>query len=207
MKDITGQKFNRLTIIKYLYTNHNYKPVWLCRCDCGNEKEILGESIKSGKTKSCGCRQLEAKNIKHGKTNSRLYECWQHMKRRCYNKKMSNYKYYGRRGIKVCKEWRSNFEIFYDWAMKNGYKENLEIDRIDVNGNYEPNNCKWSTRKEQCNNKRNNYYIEYKRQRKTLTEWADILNIKVITLYDRLNKLQWTIEKALNTPVKVRNKK
>lgn len=120
------------------------------------------------------------------------------MKKRCYNLKYKRYNDYGGRGIKICNEWLNDFKVFYDWAMQNGYKDNLTIDRIDVNGNYEPSNCRWANIKTQANNKRNNRIIEYKGEFHTMSEWANIYNINYKLLHSRLKK-GWNIEKALFT--------
>jgi hypothetical protein len=115
--------------------------------------------------------------MRHGKSNTRLYRVWSRIKVRCYNKKFQHYKSYGGRGIKVCDEWLNDFMAFYNWAMANGYADNLTIDRIDVNGNYEPSNCRWVTNEEQQNNKRNTIFLTYKGKRQTITQWANELMI------------------------------
>ena len=135
-------------------------------------------------------------NIKHGDRYTRLYDIWRGIKSRCYTQSSTSYKNYGLRGVKMCDEWL-DYQTFKRWALANGYKDNLTIDRIDVNGDYTPNNCRWVSYKENSNNKRNNRYIEYNGKIKTLTEWAEEYHIKVGTLWARLNK-GWTIEKALN---------
>lgn len=118
------------------------------------------------------------------------------MKDRCYNPKDKRYKNYGGRGIKICDEWLHSFESFYEWSLKNGYQDGLTIDRIDVNGNYEPNNCRWATWDVQCNNRTNNVYIEYNGEIKTLKQWCDILNIDYKKAHNRIHKLKWDAKRA-----------
>ena len=137
----------------------------------------------------------------HGQTGTRLYECWTDMKRRCYNENNKRYANYGGRGIEVCDEWRTDFKNFYDWAMSNGYSDNLTLDRRDVNDHYNPHNCRWSTRKEQARNTTRNHYIEAFGETKTMAEWAEIYGIHHDVIKDRLNKLHWSPEEAISLPV------
>lgn len=150
-------------------------------------------------------------SFKHGmaggkkKTASRLYNIWLHMRRRCFTKTCKDYKYYGQRGITVCEEW-NDFRNFQEWAVNNGYKENLTLDRKDVNGNYEPLNCKWATRKEQVRNTNSTKMVEYKGQIKPLAEWAEILGINYSALRRRIY-LNWDIERAFTEPLKIKGDK
>lgn len=197
LKDITSEKFGKLTVLYRLHNDHHKREVyWLCVCECGNLKEVQGANLKSGHTKSCGCLVY-----KHDKSNTRLYHCWQGMKDRCYSKNNISYKDYGGRGIEVCEEWKDDFEAFYNWAINNDYKEDLTIDRIDVNGNYTPDNCRWATRKEQQRNRRNTKYITYDGETRTLKEWCEILNLNYKRVWQRLYKFDWPIERALEREV------
>lgn len=202
--DLLDQRFGRLVVIKETEKRNKDRGIlWLCRCDCGNEVEVAGKSLRSGNTKSCGCLQREntsRANTRHGKRHTRLYSIWTTMRNRCYRENQTEYKNYGDRGISVCDEWRDDFQAFYDWAMDNGYQDDLTIDRIDWNGNYEPSNCRWATQKEQQNNRRNNHLLTHNGETHTMSEWAEIKGIKAATLYRRL-KDGWMIEKAIETPV------
>ena len=185
---IVGKRFGRLKVIEFSHLK-NKSSYWKCICDCGNEKVVCRGALTSGDTISCGCFHKEHKaefGFKHGKTNTKLYGVWSGMVQRCTNPKASNYKRYGGRGIKICDEWRKNFVSFYDWAVTHGYKEGLSLDRIDVNGNYEPVNCRWATLEQQQNNMRNNHFIEYKGVTHTIAEWSRILKVNHETLRYRV---------------------
>ncbi len=199
-QDLTEQKFGRLIVIKKV-ENIKDRTAWLCKCECGNLIKATGRSLKGESTKSCGCLQREkAKeiNLKHGKRQHKLYATWQNIKSRCFNKNNKSYKFYGDRGIKVYEEWKDNFESFYVWAINNGYKENLSIDRIDNNGNYEPKNCRWVDRKIQGRNKRNNYQITYKNETHCLSEWAEITGILRTTIKRRYED-KWKLKDVFAT--------
>lgn len=173
---------------------------YLFRCDCGNITSIIAYNVERGATTSCGCkrkRMLDAGEMrrKHGGKGTRLYGIWKSMRERCNTLSSSNYHKYGGRGIRVCEDW-TDFVNFEKWAVCNGYADNLTIDRIDNNGNYEPSNCRWTTYQEQNNNRRSNVYLTYQGETKTLTQWAREKGIKPGTLCRRL-KVGWTIEDAL----------
>lgn len=195
--DLTGQKFGRLTVIKRA-ENKSGQTMWLCRCECGNERFVCGGNLKSGHTKSCGCLNNEMignLNKTHHKYNTRLHGIWAAMKSRCYNPKNNRFKNYGGKGIEVCEDWQS-FKPFYDWAMANGYREDLTLDRKDGNKNYCPENCRWATQEEQQNNRSNNHLITYNGETHTLAQWAKLKNINSATLAARLKK-GWSTEKAM----------
>lgn len=190
MEDLTGKRFGRLTVVcldRYEETSHSTR--WKCVCDCGKEKSILASCLKTGNTTSCGCYSSEQKSKRsktHGVGNeSRLYRIWSSMKSRCYSEADRNYKRYGARGITICPEWRSDFAAFQSWAIENGYSDDLSIDRINNDGPYSPENCRWTTKKTQNNNRRTNIYISYNGETHTLAEWAEITGINAATLAAR----------------------
>lgn len=208
--DRTGQKFGRLTLIKRVENNKFNQVQWKCRCDCGKEVIVKAYSLTTGQTKSCGCLKKEQNyiniaKVKHNMTNTRLYNIWRDMKSRCLNPNNKRHKFYFDKGITVCDEWKNDFMNFYNWAINNGYRDNLTIDRINNNGNYEPKNCRWATITEQNNNQSNNIRIKYNESEYTLSELSKIYNIKRATLYDRI-KRGWTIDEALNRKVAKRNR-
>ena len=186
-KDISGQKFGRLTALYRLHNYHKNGTRWLCVCECGNLKEVNLRNLQNGNSKSCGCLIKEGIHHTHDKTGTRLYRIWCGMKARCYNKKSEKYNIYGARGIKVCDEWLNDFMSFYDWSMENGYLDNLTIDRIDNDKSYHPNNCRWITNKQQSNNRRNNVHIKYDKYNYNITQWSEILNLSQSTLSHRYN--------------------
>ena len=199
-----GEKHNRLTIIKQV-AHRNSGPRYLCQCECGNRLEVNYHDLLKpyGGTKSCGCYRKE-RVTKHGHTNSRIYRIYAGMKSRTSNPNFPEYKNYGGRGIRICEEWEKSFNAFYEWALKNGYSDNLSIDRIDVNGNYEPSNCRWSTSSEQMNNTRRTIFLTYRGQTRPIKEWAKRIGVNHATLYARVCVYGWDAEKALTTPIRRR---
>ena len=191
--DLTGKKFGKLEVIG-VHDTGSRKTYYVCQCDCGNIKVVRADALISGATKSCGCIKKEQDKInltanhKHKMSGTRIYETWQDMKRRCYNKQNARYDRYGGRGITVCDEWLNNFQSFYDWAISNGYSDDLTIDRIDNDGNYEPSNCRWSTAKEQCNNRGSNININIGNATKSLMCWCEIFNVDYKKVYARYKR-------------------
>lgn len=211
------KRFGRLVVMYRLgepYTSRSGRvydtiPMYMCKCDCGNEKAIPAISLIGGHTESCGCYQNECRkvmNLKYSsKYNKRIYRIWNGMIGRCERKSSINYENYGGRGIKICDEWH-NFNVFYDWAINNGYSDDLTIDRIDVNGNYEPSNCRWATYHEQNLNRRSNALITYNGETKTISEWSEAKNINYSMLRNRLYS-GMTPEEAIETPPNFNQKK
>ncbi len=162
-QNLIGHKFGKLTVLKFNRRENN-RTYWECKCDCGNIIIVRADALKGGQN-SCGCvrneehrelcRQLGYSRKTHGLCNTRIYRIWAGMKSRCYNPTNKRYKYYGGRGIIICQEWKDNFENFYDWAINNNYADDLTIDRINVNGNYTPDNCRWADWLTQSRNRRN----------------------------------------------------
>ena len=199
--DLTGQKYGRLTVLGRVWRLNSNNTFWLCRCDCGNLRIVSVQNLRSGNSQSCGCLQKELtanRETVHGMKHTRLYNIWINIRQRCQNSNNPAFKNYGGRGIHMCDEWQQ-FKPFYEWAMTNGYSEELEIDRINNNGCYSPDNCRWVTRETQANNTRKNHYVTYKGETHTISEWSEIIGISKQTLCSRINN--WSIERALTTPV------
>lgn len=184
-KDLTGMRFGRLIAVERAGVQNagkrGSKTLWLCKCDCGKEKIVLRNSLVCGQTKSCGCLEKEVKktmHLKHGMAKTRLWKIWCGIKDRCNRPNNRDYPRYGGRGISMCDEWKDDFQAFHDWAIENGYRDDLTIDRIDNNGNYEPGNCRWVTRKEQTRNRNNTIKIP-------LAEIAEIEGIGYQEAYEK----------------------
>lgn len=198
--EIVGKRFGLLTVIERTNKKGGNAFLLKCKCDCGNETFVQRGHLTSGTTKSCGC--LQGYNFKtHGDTGTRLHNIWRGFLSRCSNPNVKCYERYGGRGITVCDEWKGEhgFEHFKKWAITNGYRDDLTIDRKNVNGNYCPENCKWSTIKEQNNNKRKNIKLKYNGKEQTIAQWAEELGVSYSMLYSRIKK-GWSVEKALITP-------
>lgn len=211
VRDLTGQKFGRLTVLERAGSNAHGRATWLFRCDCGKTVIAVGSDLIQ-RQKSCGCQRVDFlsefnKNEKttHGMRYTRLYREWRSMINRCESESWRDFHNYGGRGISVFPEWRESFEAFRDWALENGYRDDLTLDRIDVNGNYEPSNCRWASKKEQANNTRRSRYVEFNGEVKTIKEWADSFDLNYNTLYSRISKRGWSVERAITTPTKGRS--
>ena len=204
INDLTGRRFGRLVVLNR-EKSKNGKTCWLCQCDCGNKKIIKTTHLISKNTISCGCYRTEKhkKSItlfkkKHGLSKDRIYKILNGIKQRCLNKNSKIYKNYGGRGITICDEWKNDFMAFYKWSMENGYKDDLTIDRIDNNGNYEPSNCRWVTAKEQANNTRHNHFIEFNGEKYTISQWADFLKINRNIIDKRIQAGKTNVEDIFN---------
>lgn len=190
VNDLTGRTFGYLYVIG-VADDGKKKTSYICECECGRVKKVRSDALISGRTKSCGCKKkiTDAKNVQNVPSlikqkergfrcgNLRIYHIWHNMKSRCYRKNDARFMQYGGRGITVCDEWRDDFINFYNWAMVNGYSDELTIDRIDVNGNYEPSNCRWATIKQQANNRTTNINITIGNATKSLKEWCEIFQV------------------------------
>lgn len=181
-RDLTGKRFGMLTVLS-LAEKRRGAIMWKCLCDCGRTSVVRSSNLFRGATRSCGC-QL----VKHGKKGTRLYYIWGGMKARCYRKSHIWYMRYGGRGVSICDEWRNDFQAFYDWAMANGYRDGLTIDRINNDEGYSPDNCRWATSVCQQNNKSSNIIAEVNGKKQTIAQWAKETGILYQTLYRRYTR-------------------
>jgi hypothetical protein len=205
LNELTGKKYGRLTVIERSGSTAQKKALWRCRCDCGNEVVVVGSHLLNGNTHSCGCYKRDVTSERmssHGKSGSRLHHIWKNMRQRCANPHKPDYKYYGGRGIVVDDIW-NDYEVFEKWAIESGYTDALTIDRIDVNGNYCPDNCRWVSMTEQARNMSRNRIITYNGESHCLSEWGEILGISAKVLGLRINTYGWSVERAFATPVRV----
>lgn len=209
-QEYLGKRYGRLKIIGFEHAPRpNRKWMWVCECDCGTRKVLSPGDVKNGKVRSCGCLHNEcakerATKFKHSVYEyKRLYSIYNGIKKRCYNRNELRYKDYGARGIVMCDEWlnpRDGFDRFAEWALSNGYDDTLTIERIDVNGDYAPYNCKWITLVEQSRNKRCTKWVEYKGERIQLIVLCQRENVCYDTVHDRIYHRGWELERAIKTP-------
>lgn len=201
-QNLTGEKFGKLYVIGVdeEESERAAKLLWECVCDCGNRTTAESHQLTSGKKKSCGCLKREAAIppaiVKHGMSDTRLYQCWKDMKGRCLRPSSSRFHTHGGRGISLCPEWH-NFEPFCEWALAHGYRDDLTIDRIDNDGGYCPENCRWTTLVVQGNNRRTNVFVEYNGERLTVADLSRRTGVKLNTLRSRLRKGA-SVEAAIN---------
>lgn len=196
-----GDRFGRLVIIKEI-AKRDKQRYFLCSCDCGDLREVRYKSLRAGEQKSCGCARNErnrTSNLIHGQWGNPLYWSWHSMKQRCLNPKTKTFRYYGGRGITICKEWL-DYEVFHIWAMRAGYKEGLTIERKDCNGNYEPLNCTWIPQSEQGNNTRRSVKVTFQSKTQILKKWSIELGIPYHLLCSRLHR-GWPPERAFTEPL------
>lgn len=206
-KNLEGKRFGKLTVIARGENTKSGKSQWICVCDCGNRKSkpVTAYDLESGKVQSCGCLYKESnkgRNTTHGKTYTRLYRIWCSMRQRCSNPTNQAFGKYGGKGVAICEEW-GGFQVFCEWALANGYADNLTIDRKDNSKGYSPENCRWATMKEQQNNRTNNRRITINGEVRTISEWSEITGIPKATLQWRI-KNQWA-ENELLMPVNLNN--
>ena len=212
--DLTGQRFGMLTVLgvsKDVYIDpkrgSHYKK-WDCKCDCGRIISVRTSALtcggnSRGHTRSCGCERMQhmlETRIIHGESKTRIYKIWIGIKKRCYNKNCKSYENYGGRGIRVCEEWENDYEAFKKWSLENGYNDLLTVDRVNVDGDYSPENCRWVNHHVQANNTRSNRLITFNGKTQTLSDWASEYNINYSTLFSRLYR-GWSIEESLLTPI------
>ena len=202
MRNHVGERYGHLTVIKPIGSTPK-DVLWLCKCDCGNEKIIAARHLYTGRRSSCGCINPF---VTHGGTRTRLYNIWAGMKQRCYDQKDPSYQKYGKKGITVCEEWIYDYPAFRDWSIKNGYDDSLSIDRIDNSKGYSPDNCRWATVKEQANNRTSNRVYEVNGIKGNITQLSDVFSIKYATARARINR-GWSAERAFTTPTRIGNYK
>ena len=200
VKDLSGQKFGMLTVLNRDHKGDDRNWYYKCQCDCGNIVIVRANALTRGNTKSCGC--LKARRNTHHLSKTRLYGIWLGMRDRCNNPKNYAYERYGGRGVSICEDWNLDFFSFRQWALQNGYNDELSIERIDVNGNYEPSNCRWATAQEQADNKTCNILITIGDRTQNLQQWCDEYGIKRSTVNTRVRLCGWDYERAITTPIR-----
>lgn len=204
--DLSGQTFNRLTVVEKMSPDKSGAIIWKCECVCGNIVYSRGNDLRNGHVKSCGCYRYDKISCKKtNPDNPRLYNIYNWIKRRCYNKNHKHYNRYGGRGILMCDEWKDSYINFYNWAIMNRYNKNLTIDRINNGQGYSPDNCRWATRKQQSMNRDVNIKIKIKGEYKTPIEVSKETGININTIYGRRLK-GMSDEEIINTIKKIKHK-
>ena len=199
-QNLVGKKFGKLLVLRELDERRNKGVLWECVCDCGGKAKRTTGELNAGRRLTCGCMPTGSNGAWRNGKREKLYVVWCDIIQRCFDKNFRGYHRYGGRGITICNEWRHDYPAFRSWALSHGYKEGLTIDRINNDGNYEPNNCRWVTMKEQCRNKTGLVWITYNGKTMIMNDWAELLGLKKSTLGERIRR-GWTIEKALTTPL------
>ena len=197
-EDLTGKIFTKITILSHSHTTKYGAVYWNCKCACGNEKIIRGTNLKSGVTKSCGCYQKQAVTT-HGMTHTKTFKTWETMKQRCLNANAPDYPRYGGRGVDVCKRWQNSFKNFLNDMGER--PPNKTLDRINVDSDYKPSNCRWATRSQQQRNKTTTPRFKHKGENLTVSEWAKRSGLTVKIIMWRVNA-GWNFSKILNTPIR-----
>jgi len=217
-EDLTGRRYGRIVVVKRIGSRSRgikkqiKTPLWLCKCDCGRETQATSAELRTGDKRSCGCLAREiltARNMTHGDAHSgslyfRLYHLWFGMLDRCENPHSDSYKDYGGRGISVCEEWH-DYPSFKMWAISNGYKNGLTIDRVNNDAGYSPDNCRWTNYTEQANNRRSCRYVTINGKTKTITEWCRIYGTNEYTAYSRIDRFGWNPVDAVTLPPAKKN--
>ena len=208
--DLTGQRFGRLVVIQYSHSKNG--AFWKCMCDCGNESVVKGAHLRYGSHKSCGCGSKEAarRNADAGREARRvpyLYprkmkDMYKNMQARCYDPSNKRWANYGARGIKICDEWLNDIRAFYKWVSENGYEPGLTIDRIDVNRDYEPDNCRFATLLVQMNNTTRNRWLTWNDVTLTVADWGRKLGVDSHAIQHRVDR-KWPIERIFTQPFRV----
>ena len=210
-KDISGMRFGMWTVLAEDGKNKHGAYKWICRCDCGTVRSVAGHTLRLGKSTCCGCNarnRIEASKkatVKHNGRKDRLYNVWRGVIDRCCNRNSKYYSRYGGRGISICEEWRHDYSKFREWALSTGYddkarKYECTLDRVNNDGGYYPENCRWVNMKGQCNNRSSNHRITYNNVSHTISEWSRITGVRKDTLRRRIFKYGWSVERALTEP-------
>jgi hypothetical protein len=202
IKNLSGLVFDRLTVMGPIGMNKHGSIIWQCQCVCGNLADVVGDNMRTGHTRSCGCLQREALAVRtHGLSGTKIYSVWVVMIARCHQPTAKAFKDYGERGIVVCAEWRCNFTAFHRdvSALPHFGEKGYSLDRVDNGGNYEPGNVRWATQKEQCNNRRDNRLITVGEITLSVSAWAERTGLPASTVFNRL-KLGWSAERAVSVP-------